>query len=26
VQAAYQNADYAKTWPRGLLERINAVK
>jgi tripartite ATP-independent transporter DctP family solute receptor len=26
VQAAYQNADYAKTWPHGLLERINAVR
>jgi tripartite ATP-independent transporter DctP family solute receptor len=26
VQAAYQNADYAKTWPAGLLERINAVR
>lgn len=26
VQAAYQNADYAKTWPTGLLERINAVR
>lgn len=26
VQAAYQNADYAKVWPKGLLERINATK
>jgi TRAP-type C4-dicarboxylate transport system substrate-binding protein len=26
VQAAYMNADYAKTWPHGLLERINATK
>ena len=26
VQAAYQNSDYAKVWPKGLLERINAVK
>ncbi len=26
VQAAYQNSEYAKTWPAGLLERINAVK
>ena len=26
VQAAYQNSDYAKIWPKGLLERINAVK
>jgi TRAP-type transport system periplasmic protein len=26
VQAAYAASDIAKTWPRGLLERINAVK
>jgi len=26
VQTAYQNADYAKTWPHGLLDRINATK
>lgn len=26
VQTAYQNADYAKVWPKGLLERINATK
>jgi hypothetical protein len=26
VQAAYQNSDYAKVWPKGLLERINAIK
>jgi len=26
VQTAYQNADYAKTWPAGLLDRINAVR
>ncbi len=26
VQAAYQSADYGKTWPAGLLERINAVR
>jgi TRAP-type C4-dicarboxylate transport system substrate-binding protein len=26
VQAAYQNADYGKIWPAGLLERINAVR
>ena len=26
VQLAYQNADYGKTWPAGLLERINAVR
>jgi TRAP-type C4-dicarboxylate transport system substrate-binding protein len=26
VQAAYMSADYARTWPHGLLERINAVK
>jgi tripartite ATP-independent transporter DctP family solute receptor len=26
VQAAYQNSDYAKVWPKGLIERINATK
>ena len=26
VQAAYQNSDYAKIWPAGLLERINATR
>ncbi|MGI9134571.1 MAG: sialic acid TRAP transporter substrate-binding protein SiaP [Rhodoferax sp.] len=26
VQAAYQNSDYAKVWPSGLLERINATR
>jgi TRAP-type C4-dicarboxylate transport system substrate-binding protein len=26
VQAAYQNSDYAKAWPKGLLERINATR
>ena len=26
VQAAYQNSEFAKVWPKGLLERINAVK
>ena len=26
VQTAYQNSDYAKVWPPGLLERINATK
>ena len=26
VQSAYLNSEYAKQWPRGLLERINAVK
>jgi hypothetical protein len=25
VQAAYANSDIAKVWPKGLLERINAV-
>ncbi len=25
VQTAYLNSDYAKTWPKGLLERINAT-
>jgi TRAP-type transport system periplasmic protein len=26
VQTAYQNSEYAKVWPKGLVERINAVK
>ena len=26
VQAAYLSSEYAEKWPRGLLERINAVK
>ena len=26
VQAAYQNSEYAKTWPKGLVERVNATK
>jgi tripartite ATP-independent transporter DctP family solute receptor len=26
VQAAYASSDMAKTWPKGLLERINATK
>jgi tripartite ATP-independent transporter DctP family solute receptor len=26
VQAAYLNSDYAKVWPAGLLERVNATK
>jgi tripartite ATP-independent transporter DctP family solute receptor len=26
VQTAYQNSDYAKEWPKGLLDRINATK
>jgi len=26
VQAAYLKSEYAEKWPRGLLERINAVK
>jgi len=26
VQAAYQNSEYAKVWPKGLVGRINAVK
>ena len=26
VQTTYQNSDYAKVWPKGLLERINATK
>jgi tripartite ATP-independent transporter DctP family solute receptor len=26
VQATYQQSDYAKVWPKGLLDRINATK
>jgi tripartite ATP-independent transporter DctP family solute receptor len=26
VQAAYQKSEYAKEWPKGLLDRINATK
>lgn len=26
VQQAYMNSDYAKQWPSGILERINAVR
>jgi tripartite ATP-independent transporter DctP family solute receptor len=26
VQSAYLNSEYAKVWPKGLLERINQVK
>ena len=26
VQATYQNSDYAKVWPKGLLERINTSR
>ena len=26
VQAAYAQSDYAKVWPKGLLERINATR
>jgi len=26
VQGAYQTSEFAKVWPKGLLERINAVK
>lgn len=26
VQSAYLHSDYAKVWPKGLLERINATK
>ena len=26
VQAAYMNSDYAKVWPKGMLDRINATK
>ena len=26
VQSTYLNSDYAKVWPKGLLERINATR
>jgi TRAP-type transport system periplasmic protein len=26
VQTAYLKSEYAQKWPRGMLERINAVK
>lgn len=26
VQTTYQNSDYAKVWPKGLLDRINATR
>jgi TRAP-type C4-dicarboxylate transport system substrate-binding protein len=26
VQMAYLNSEYAKIWPKGLVERVNAVK
>ncbi len=26
VQASYQNSDYARVWPKGLLDRINATR
>jgi tripartite ATP-independent transporter DctP family solute receptor len=26
VQTTYQNSEYAKVWPKGLLDRINATK
>ena len=26
VQTAYQNSEFAKVWPKGLIDRINAVK
>ncbi len=26
VQTTYQNSDYAKVWPKGLVERINATR
>ncbi len=26
VQATYQNSDYAKIWPKGIVERINATR
>jgi tripartite ATP-independent transporter DctP family solute receptor len=26
VQATYQNSDYAKVWPKGIVEKINATR
>ncbi len=26
VQATYQESDYAKVWPAGLVDRINATR
>ena len=26
VQKAYLDSKYAKTWPKGMLERVNAIK
>ena len=26
VQQTYMSSDYAKVWPKGLLERINSTK
>jgi TRAP-type C4-dicarboxylate transport system substrate-binding protein len=26
VQTSYQNSDYAKVWPPGLLDRINSTR
>ncbi|MEO7952992.1 MAG: C4-dicarboxylate ABC transporter, partial [Polaromonas sp.] len=26
VQTTYLNSDYAKVWPKGLLERVNQVR
>lgn len=26
VQTTYQNSDYAKVWPKGIVERINATR
>jgi TRAP-type transport system periplasmic protein len=26
VQGAYLGSEYAKVWPKGMLERINATK
>lgn len=26
VQTTYQNSDYAKVWPKGIVDRINATK
>ena len=26
VQAVYQNSEYAKVWPKGIVDRINATR
>ena len=26
VQKAYLNSEWSKTWPKGMVDRINAIK